>query len=544
MARRDRSHSTFSSDSIGTSTDSSGSDVSTPPSTPPPRISKKRGRDALNTSNMCDKGRSRSKKARIHSPVRAKKKAEKTKRRSRHKELTPRDQCIHIARWITHGLDMFCDLKQVIQVCLLLEQDEAIEDGDLTDAQAKIAHTNILNNIDDHTHAHYKRTFEYVTDHAPYLGNLIGKKKKHDKLAYIISEMQHMINHTRSEDASRLKSRMGTYAAPVPDKALVNPPIGDDSKSHSKMGFNHLQLDPMLCPAQFLIEYNKDSTEVRKRIQARSLKVTAALWPAYLYPGDSPGKDFDPDDIIEGLFRGYLLSRVAKHIFTSPSSALSAGVSNGTHPCNAKIHGMSTVEAEHIAYAAVQAHFGISSLDKWKDKDGLFHYSDFYYRITRLIRERRDGEWVDSLLAYFNEKLFSNENGVKPTYSGGAECLDDDDMVAMERQLAARATRASQSSTLNQEPRQSPLPPSSPQASIKDIPANDLVEPARSPTPAPPVRSPTPAPPAPITSSIDNLFDDDPLTEEEQDVPQPAKRTRKGCATNPRNAPTKRKFKK
>ncbi|KAG2747050.1 hypothetical protein P692DRAFT_20736726, partial [Suillus brevipes Sb2] len=138
-------------------------------------------------------------------------------------------------------------------------------------------------------------------------------------------------------------------------------------------------------------------------IQAGSLKVTASLWPAYLYPGESPGIDFDPEDIIEGLFRGYLLTRVAKHIFTSPSSALSASVSNGTRPCNAKIHGMSTVEAEHIAYAAVQARFGISSLDKWKDKDGLFVYSDFYYRITRLIRERRDGEWVDSLLAYFNE---------------------------------------------------------------------------------------------------------------------------------------------
>ncbi|KAG2144820.1 hypothetical protein BD769DRAFT_1347572, partial [Suillus cothurnatus] len=157
-----------------------------------------------------------------------------------------------------------------------------------------------------------------------------------------------------------------------------------------------------------------------KKIQAGSLRVTAALWPAYLYPGDSPGQDFDPDDIIEGLFRGYLLECVAKHIFTSPSSALSAGASNGTRPCNAKIHGMSVVEAEHIAYAAVQvrfslsymfsflvstcqARFGISSLDKWKDKDGLFHYSNFYYRITRLIRERRDGEWVDSLLAYFNE---------------------------------------------------------------------------------------------------------------------------------------------
>jgi hypothetical protein len=50
-----------------------------------------------------------------------------------------------------------------------------------------------------------------------------------------------------------------------------------------------------------------------------------------------------------------------------------------------------------------QARFGISSLDKWNDKDGYFYYSDFYTRITRLIRDRKDGEWVDSLLAHYNE---------------------------------------------------------------------------------------------------------------------------------------------
>ncbi|KAG2335567.1 hypothetical protein BDR05DRAFT_894609 [Suillus weaverae] len=49
--------------------------------------------------------------------------------------------------------------------------------------------------------------------------------------------------------------------------------------------------------------------------------------------------------------------QVTKHIFTSPLSALKAGVSNGTHACNAKLHGMKEVGAEHIAYAAVQASF-------------------------------------------------------------------------------------------------------------------------------------------------------------------------------------------
>jgi len=42
---------------------------------------------------------------------------------------------------------------------------------------------------DDHTHAHYKQTFEYIMNHVPYLGSLIGKKKKCNELAYIIGEV-------------------------------------------------------------------------------------------------------------------------------------------------------------------------------------------------------------------------------------------------------------------------------------------------------------------------------------------------------------------
>jgi len=57
----------------------------------------------------------------------------------------PREQCIHVARWIPCGLDMFCDLKQVIQVCLLLEQEEAAEDGDeMEEEEIKCARRKIL----------------------------------------------------------------------------------------------------------------------------------------------------------------------------------------------------------------------------------------------------------------------------------------------------------------------------------------------------------------------------------------------------------------
>ncbi|KAG2078856.1 hypothetical protein BDR04DRAFT_996798 [Suillus decipiens] len=142
---------------------------------------------------------------------------------------------------------------------------------------------------------------------------------------------------------------------------------------------------------------------MKHKFDSGSLKVTTALWPAFLYPGDIPGENFDPEDIIGGLFCGYLLEQVTKHVFTSPSSALKAGVSNGTRTCNAKLHGMTEVGAEHIAYATVQACFAISSLDKWKDRDTLFYYTDFYTRIVNLIQGRKDGEWVDSLLGHYNE---------------------------------------------------------------------------------------------------------------------------------------------
>ncbi|KAG1816573.1 hypothetical protein EV424DRAFT_1348185 [Suillus variegatus] len=522
------------------------------------------------------------------SPAVIDKKNEKPKRRSRNKVLTPREQCIHIARWIPRGLDMFCDLKQVIQVCLLLDQEEAAEDGDETEEeQIRTARKKILADCDEITRARYKRTFEYVTEHAPYLGTLIGRRNKREELTQLIGEMQNMINHTCSEDASRLKSRMGSYAAPNPDKDVVHPPITDNSKSRAQMGFNHIQLGKMLCPAKYLADYIKDPHGMKSKFDSGSLKVTAALWPAYLYPGDIAGEDFDSEDILEGLFRGYLLERVTKHVFTSPSSALKAGVSNGTRACNAKLHGMAGVEAEHIAYAAVQARFAISSLDKWKDRDALFYYTDFYTRIVNLIRGRIDREWVDSLLGHYNEsrKLFGNENGARLSHSANVECSEDDDMIAIERQLAARAARASgssdttstQSSALDKQQeshRKSPTPNRSPlpDSPVAQGPANppslppvnsheEMVLPARSPPPDPPVNSheetvlPTPSPPPdpPVNSgkhqqapgSVAAILDDDsPLMEEDEEIIQPAKKRKRKSVAAPSKKPPKCKSKK
>jgi hypothetical protein len=46
--------------------------------------------------------------------------------------------------------------------------------------------------------------------------------------------------------------------------------------------------------------------------------------------------------------------QVMKHILTEPSSAFASDNFYISNTCNALIHGMMSVEAEHITYAAVQ----------------------------------------------------------------------------------------------------------------------------------------------------------------------------------------------
>ncbi|KAI6032142.1 hypothetical protein PISMIDRAFT_114962 [Pisolithus microcarpus 441] len=87
----------------------------------------------------------------------------------------------------------------------------------------------------------------------------------------------------------------------------------------------------------------------------------------------------------------------------SPSSALASGKVHNTCASNAKIHHMAHVEAYHIAYAAVHAHFSICSQDKFTEVDGQFSFSEFYYRIIDFIINNEDEAWVEELTSHHNK---------------------------------------------------------------------------------------------------------------------------------------------
>ncbi|KIN94375.1 hypothetical protein M404DRAFT_168518, partial [Pisolithus tinctorius Marx 270] len=137
-------------------------------------------------------------------------------------------------------------------------------------------------------------------------------------------------------------------------------------------------------------------------LQNGSILVTTQKWPAFLYSGNIPGKDYNPEKSDEGFLHGYF-NQVLKHIFTSPSSALPGSKVRNTCASNAKIHHMTLIEAYHITYATAHACFSTCLQDKFIEFDGQFSFSEFYYRIIDFIINNEDEAWVEELFSHYNK---------------------------------------------------------------------------------------------------------------------------------------------
>ncbi|KAI6009153.1 hypothetical protein EDC04DRAFT_2610701 [Pisolithus marmoratus] len=142
--------------------------------------------------------------------------------------------------------------------------------------------------------------------------------------------------------------------------------------------------------------------------------MTANDLPLFLWSGDTPGCNIDHKNEYEDLFQGYYLERVMHHIFTGPLTALGNAL-HSTHPPNATLHQMTSIEPEHITYSCLQcsieACYAITSWTKWSKIDGSFNYCTFYYNVVDMIQECPDKGWVDRLKRWWNVSLFKNEFG-------------------------------------------------------------------------------------------------------------------------------------
>jgi len=85
------------------------------------------------------------------------------------------------------------------------------------------------------------------------------------------------------------------------------------------------------------------------RVEDGMVQITDEDFPSFLYDSET-AYDEENEDI--GLFRGFLLVRVYRHIFTGPSSAMNPTAK--VNKSKARKFGLTKVTGRTIAYACVQ----------------------------------------------------------------------------------------------------------------------------------------------------------------------------------------------
>ncbi|KAG1808896.1 uncharacterized protein BJ212DRAFT_1302796 [Suillus subaureus] len=264
---------------------------------------------------------------------------------------------------------MFCSLWDVFCTANLVRQDKAAQDLSKPEDEAvKKEHKKMLAHLTRDVQEYHMNTFQKIVMLAPHLGMLArGNKKQQRELDWILAKMQEIIGQTCSED-----------------------------------------LAGMLCLIKHIQSYQNKPRKVQAQLQNSKIKVHvkvhAGVWLALSYASNPPGKDSNPGNVQGGFLQGYLLKQVLRHIYTSPSSVL-INDREKTTVCsgNTKLHNMQKVEVEHIAYAFVQACYGISSWDKWSKNDGKYSYCDAYYHTIKAIHKAPDSNWAKSLLEWWNK---------------------------------------------------------------------------------------------------------------------------------------------
>ncbi|KAG8217106.1 hypothetical protein J3R82DRAFT_5136 [Butyriboletus roseoflavus] len=295
-----------------------------------------------------------------------------------------------------------CDIDKVIKTIQLIQQDKASKHGELNEDEAEgQVCKEALSQITSESREQMIQTYYKILQIVPSLKAIINDPSKCDELATICTKMNGHIKSVCSTDASHLKNSIPHYVLPDTTKPnSLDPPIVISS-DQAEMGLNHPILACWLCSADQLEEFDEDSQKAQKDLALGVIPMQAEDFPSLFWSGEMPGSDYNPDDILHRLFRSYFLVQIGQHVFLGPSHAVEYDFHHG-HSCNAVLHDMMTMQAEHIAYIYIQAHFRISSLDQWNEIDGNLNYLTMYRAIVHFIQDPINTRWRDDLLKWWN----------------------------------------------------------------------------------------------------------------------------------------------
>ncbi|KAG1808013.1 uncharacterized protein BJ212DRAFT_1201286, partial [Suillus subaureus] len=169
-------------------------------------------------------------------------------------------------------------------------------------------------------------------------------------------------------------------------------------------GFYNDATGRLLCP----VDHDWNNSDVRRYIRDYhpDYRVTAYSWPTFLYDGR-----YDARNPRDGLFKGKLLLKTFKAIFTSPTSAElddpeQTGSDEWRTCCDvAGLLNMKSTQPRAIAYAAVQLCIALSSASSWRIMDDDFNSEVFYNHIVdffELPPTQDAANEVDDILLWWN----------------------------------------------------------------------------------------------------------------------------------------------
>ncbi|KAG1802485.1 hypothetical protein EV424DRAFT_1584541 [Suillus variegatus] len=264
-------------------------------------------------------------------------------------------------------------------------------------------------------------SFEQLRRWVPCIRDLIHSQSDGYQLNSAYQKLNRGADSARGDDAASLKLAVASWLnekQPTPNPAI-------SSRDKSGRGFYHDATAELICPVDF--DWADKSTQDGIRNYDHNFQVTAHSWPTFMY---QDGR-YNREDPTRGLFKGTLLVRTFKHIFTSPSSA------GETRPDEETFHqeplykrsrtsgerrtrsdvaallGMRSVHPRAIAYSAVQLRFALSSCGSWRIVDDEFdHYQFYNYMIDYFERPPTSTAKasVENLLVWWNRQIFGPSN--------------------------------------------------------------------------------------------------------------------------------------
>ncbi|KAF6760739.1 hypothetical protein DFP72DRAFT_988103 [Ephemerocybe angulata] len=286
------------------------------------------------------------------------------------------DPLLHYGRHFGRTVRTFCRLQPLLRNgmgrTMQLELGRMVEE-DLSESEHK-------------DHAVYKTLLAMV----PGLEEKLNTGS--DREVFYVGDMLNRgAASARSDDTKSLKSAIVDWI--TPPSGILIPPIQRNIKTDR--GFHHPTTGNLLCPVSMDWENLSD----REALVSGNMVLAGDLWPRFLYQN---GIYVDKEPW-KGLFRGSLLVKGYKHVFTSPSSVnKDGGVSRATRSSNARRHGMHHVTPASIAYIATQIQFCLSSAPSFSRSNGTSDSENFYNLILELLEDPEEQSEVQDLLSWWN----------------------------------------------------------------------------------------------------------------------------------------------